>query len=307
MSKFPAEGKTGKLYFSIDEACLYQWVNGNYAVVGPVVDPTAFHFKGVSSTDPATGVLTIDGKVLVPTVGDVVFYESREYVYGNSKWNELGDESSKIIDLSSTTYFKDLKSGIYRSTGTIRLYYSKTESYIVNPGAMVEVRSATNSNTTYVTYKITDGDLTRVFTGNFSYNRTTDTYSDNKSWLTPLNSDRILNTVTESQKTSGYYIPSLKLLFDELSKKQNKLTAGANITIENDVISAVATDKHFVYNQLAPSNEWVIEHNLGKHPSVTVVDSAENQVIGEVTYINDSILKVYFGPEISFSGKAYLN
>lgn len=60
-----------------------------------------------------------------------------------------------------------------------------------------------------------------------------------------------------------------------------------------------------IHNQSSSSTEWVITHNLGKYPSVTVVDSSGAEVIGEVEYINDTSLKVKFSA--AFSGKAYLN
>lgn len=61
----------------------------------------------------------------------------------------------------------------------------------------------------------------------------------------------------------------------------------------------------FVHNHLAVDSSWTITHNLGKKPSVTVVDSAENWVIGDVVYINDNELVVSFSS--AFSGRAYLN
>jgi len=67
----------------------------------------------------------------------------------------------------------------------------------------------------------------------------------------------------------------------------------------------VVFDKHFTYNQLSPSSEWIIEHNLRKHPSVTVVDSGGNVVVGDVQHITENKLKVTFSS--AFSGTAYLN
>lgn len=64
-------------------------------------------------------------------------------------------------------------------------------------------------------------------------------------------------------------------------------------------------DLNFTYTQVAASNTWSITHNLGKFPSVSVVDSAENLVVGDVQYINNNQLTVTF--TASFSGKAYLN
>ena len=49
----------------------------------------------------------------------------------------------------------------------------------------------------------------------------------------------------------------------------------------------------------------LINHNLNKHPSVTVVDSGQNVVYGEVQYTDTNNLTVSFNA--TFSGNAYLN
>ena len=67
----------------------------------------------------------------------------------------------------------------------------------------------------------------------------------------------------------------------------------------------VSADKNFVFTQNAPAITWTITHNLDKFPSVSVVDSANEIVYGEVTYTNTNLLTVTF--TAAFSGKAYLN
>lgn len=64
-------------------------------------------------------------------------------------------------------------------------------------------------------------------------------------------------------------------------------------------------DKTFVFEQGVASNIWNITHNLNKYPSVTVVDSAGNEVIAEVTYtdLNRCVVTM----TAAFKGKAYLN
>lgn len=65
------------------------------------------------------------------------------------------------------------------------------------------------------------------------------------------------------------------------------------------------TGESYVHTQGAASSEWIIEHNMNKYPSVTVVDSAETVVYGSITYIDKNNVKVEFSA--AFSGKAYLN
>lgn len=61
----------------------------------------------------------------------------------------------------------------------------------------------------------------------------------------------------------------------------------------------------YTHTQSSPSTTWTITHNLGYHPSVTVVDSAQTVVIGDVTYVSDNQLIVSFS--VPFGGKAYLS
>ena len=59
------------------------------------------------------------------------------------------------------------------------------------------------------------------------------------------------------------------------------------------------------HTQGSASDTWVINHNLGFKPNVTVVDSAGTIYEGEITYTNSNSLTVSFSA--AFSGKAYLS
>lgn len=61
----------------------------------------------------------------------------------------------------------------------------------------------------------------------------------------------------------------------------------------------------YTHVQDTPSDIWTINHNLGRRPSVTVVDSADTVVYGNVQYISDDTIEVTFSA--GFAGKAYLN
>lgn len=64
-------------------------------------------------------------------------------------------------------------------------------------------------------------------------------------------------------------------------------------------------DLTYIHNQSVPSTLWIINHNLGKRPSVRVVDSGDNVVVGHVHDIDDNNLQIEFS--VIFGGKAYLN
>jgi hypothetical protein len=69
-------------------------------------------------------------------------------------------------------------------------------------------------------------------------------------------------------------------------------------------VSAKA-DAHYAHTQSTPEAVWEVTHNLGKKPSVIVVDSADTVVMGEIEYINlNSVRLTFVG---AFSGKAYFN
>ena len=65
----------------------------------------------------------------------------------------------------------------------------------------------------------------------------------------------------------------------------------------------------YTHAQNVAASTWAITHNLDKHPSVTVVDSAETVVTGTIVYNSKNQLTITFeagGDAVAFSGKAYL-
>lgn len=63
-------------------------------ILNKLVDlTTVMNFVGKSTTDPSTGIVTIDGVVITPDLGDVVVYEAFEYVYTGetSGWEIFGN------------------------------------------------------------------------------------------------------------------------------------------------------------------------------------------------------------------------
>lgn len=78
-----------------------------------------------------------------------------------------------------------------------------------------------------------------------------------------------------------------------------------NIEALSEKLNFELKDKYFEHRQNSPSKIWKIQHNLNKKPSVTVTDSANSKVMGEVVYIDNNNLELHFSAE--FSGIAYLN
>jgi len=74
-----------------------------------------------------------------------------------------------------------------------------------------------------------------------------------------------------------------------------------NVSISGGAVS----DAHYTHTQSVPSSQWTVQHNLGKKSSVTVVDSADAIVFGDVDYIDSNNVTITFNG--AFSGKAYFN
>ena len=88
---------------------------------------------------------------------------------------------------------------------------------------------------------------------------------------------------------------------------------GGNGTLVNDkqytliYFDIETSDKTFVFTQAVTANPWVVVHNLGKYPSVTVTDSnaTPRVVVAQVDYDNTNQVTITFAG--AQAGKAYLN
>lgn len=61
----------------------------------------------------------------------------------------------------------------------------------------------------------------------------------------------------------------------------------------------------YIHNQGVASTTWTITHNLGFYPSVTVSDSADTIIEGQVDYPSVNTVVLTFSS--AFAGKAYLS
>ncbi len=73
----------------------------------------------------------------------------------------------------------------------------------------------------------------------------------------------------------------------------------------DDFLQWLRVSNSYTHTEQASGYTWAINHNLGKYPSVFVVDTGGNWVIGDVQYLNENQIIVRFTYE--FSGVAYLN
>ena len=108
-----------------------------------------------------------------------------------------------------------------------------------------------------------------------------------------------VSTYTVDPEDSSYYILTLNHIGSNGSLVNDYYYDIFNFTL------ASASDKTFVHDQAIPSSTWTITHNLGKFPSVSVVDTQKEIYWGNVEYINSNQLKVTFSS--AFAGQAFLN
>lgn len=66
-----------------------------------------------------------------------------------------------------------------------------------------------------------------------------------------------------------------------------------------------ASDKTYVFVQNTAASPWIIQHNLNKFPSVSMVLSTGQAGIADITYIDENNLTITFSGDES--GKAYMN
>lgn len=96
--------------------------------------------------------------------------------------------------------------------------------------------------------------------------------------------------------------------------KVARIQNGVKVTVERqqvvvkrfDVLNVTqGMDAHYEHTQAVASATWVINHNLGKYPSVTIVDSGGNEWITDIEYNSLNQCTARFSA--AFGGKAYCN
>ena len=110
--------------------------------------------------------------------------------------------------------------------------------------------------------------------------------------------DSVLSNVSQIESVLGNVIAIAK----SYTGLENDLI---KVEVNNAAETIEAKSKTYVFEQGIAAESWDIVHNLNKYPSVTVIDSAGDQVFANLNYVDENELVLNFGAE--FSGKAYLN
>lgn len=64
-------------------------------------------------------------------------------------------------------------------------------------------------------------------------------------------------------------------------------------------------DKNYIHEQRFGTDLWEIQHNLSKYPNVTTYGSNEEQIIGDVTHVDNMNLQIKYN--VPCQGIAILN
>lgn len=91
----------------------------------------------------------------------------------------------------------------------------------------------------------------------------------------------------------------------EIATKVSTIVATGNIEAQRVNNTVTLKSKSFVFEQGVASDTWVIVHNLGKKPSVVLVDSAGTVFTAGVRYDSENQCTVFING--ATTGKAFLN
>jgi len=142
----------------------------------------------------------------------------------------------------------------------------------------------------------------------------TDSFGQNVTQFLPylVNSDLLISEQNDISTFGHYKITSYTPDSGGTFAAINLTFIGGNgnltLTKYYDVANFVLAseqDKTFVFTQGVPSLTWNITHNLGKFPSVSIVDTSNTGIISQISYINENQLTIT--NTAAFAGKAYLN
>ena len=96
----------------------------------------------------------------------------------------------------------------------------------------------------------------------------------------------------------------LEVVHDETLEGKGSLSAP--LKLSQELLDEIRRGGNtFVFEFDASQSEWIINHNLNKKPTITVVDSANTVVTCTEEYIGTNNVKITFNAP--FKGTAYLN
>lgn len=120
----------------------------------------------------------------------------------------------------------------------------------------------------------------------------------------PLDADRYVVASTVGRDlllTNGRTYLGLQVYVENIKKLY--ILQGA--TNADWVEIGLGSDLTYLWDQVTPAITWTINHNMGKHPSVSVFDISGDEVEANVNYVDLDNITITFNE--AFAGKATLN
>lgn len=119
--------------------------------------------------------------------------------------------------------------------------------------------------------------------------------------LSACEGDYNIDTIEEQKLQMGLLQSNV-----QCPKKQRKIHAA--LSIPNPSIPLVATTGNvvvFQFIQINPAGVWIIAHNLGYNPQVTVFDTHGNPVPASIRYLDSNTLQLTFNTIIGGRANLY--
>lgn len=121
--------------------------------------------------------------------------------------------------------------------------------------------------------------------------------------LTPIYSDLVIQNAIST--VSPYVLKSTALALGVgLLGSTDFTQETVNVAIDYAYVQSQVRE-NYVHNQQVASNSWVVSHALNKYPAVSIVNTANQAIMGDITYNSLNQLTITFTSLIS--GKAYIN
>ena len=256
----------------------------------------AMHFLGVTTTNISTGTanttatVTIGGSNITAAAGDVILYSSQEYVWGNSKWNLLGDESSYKIKQTAKS---DPTASTATSTTFIDTISQDANGVITATKKTLPSYVSTSAGVTAVTWDSTNKKLTRTINGTAADVVTINTIKtalaltksdvglDNVANSTYAGGTAVtLNNSSKASSTASFYAPTAGGTANTQALVGNGATAAPKwVNISPSITIGAGTDS------AAPTVNVTV---LGQSGTAQSITTASTSIYG-VTKLNDGI------------------
>ena len=156
----------------------------------------------------------------------------------------------------------------------------------------------------------TFANLTSVKVNKYTYGET----DSSENILAVLAGKDVIIVDVENQNNFGVYTAGTPTQdgstdFYDISLRAVQSSNGSltNEKFYSIIVYGGGADKAYTHEQNASAETWSVAHNLGKRPSVTVVDVNNIQGYGIVTHTNENNLTITFPVGSPTSGKAYCN